>query len=298
MADQQVADEDLDVLRRQAKAKDEEAAAAREAAAVATRERDEARARAEEEINNRVAADEAAVTAAIAAQEAEIGNLTVELQAAGEKGDYAAMAAVNRKIASAQYTIERYGESKRQIDNWKRDQLAAAEAARKRAAQPSNRAPTREEVLSRYTPRTRAWLEKHADILDDQRKVNRATSAHFDALAEGLTADTPEYFEFLEGRVYGGGRQGQQEESARSQAAEIEEPEETVRVDRDPGATAAAPSRQTPRSDGTSERRGTVRLTAAEQDIARRSFSHLKTEAEQFRAYAENKVQLQKEGRL
>lgn len=296
---QQIADEDLDVLRKQAKDSDAALAAERARREAAEKEAGEARAKAEEEINNRVAADEAAVTNAIAAQEATISGLEQELQEAGEKGDFKAMAAINRKIASAQYSIEGYAASKRQIESWKRQQLAAAEERRKNP-QRDNRQPTREEVLSRYTPRTRSWLEKHTDILDDQVKTNRATAAHFNAIAEGLTADTDEYFEYLEKSVYGGGQQGQKGGSAMSEASEVVEDVQVEEPDeKDPGAVAVAPSRTTPRPGRRGdERPGTVRLSQAEIEIAERSNTHLATRAERIKAFAQAKAELQKEGRL
>jgi hypothetical protein len=42
------------------------------------------------------------------------------------------------------------------------------------------------------------WLREHRDWVTNPQKNARLTSAHFDAVAEGLTPDSSEYFEHVE----------------------------------------------------------------------------------------------------
>jgi hypothetical protein len=48
---------------------------------------------------------------------------------------------------------------------------------------------------------TANWLRAHPEHVRDPKKLAKLQAAHFDAEAEGLVPDTPEYFEHIERRV-------------------------------------------------------------------------------------------------
>lgn len=58
-----------------------------------------------------------------------------------------------------------------------------------------------EAVASRLTPASAKWVREHPEFATDDAKRNKMVAAHYDATAEGLAADTPQYFEFIENRL-------------------------------------------------------------------------------------------------
>jgi hypothetical protein len=305
MADQQqVADEDIAVLRTQKEAAEKRAQEAEERERTASAERDQFRSKVQQEINNRVQADEAAVASAISAAETMTETLESQYADAAERQDYRAMATIQSKLADARFDLRQHQNSRHAIDNWKKQQLAAAEKAREQQQQ--NRGG--DDPYANYTPRTRKWLQDHPEIANNQQKMARAMSAHFDAVADGLTPESDDYFKFIEKRIGAtpAGDRTSGDGDALSTASQIDdadsglrislEEQERQRQERREASQAAAPSRQM----GDQPRRppGTVTLSRAEQEAARFSFPHLKTDEEKFREYARNKVALQSEGRL
>lgn len=85
---------------------------------------------------------------------------------------------------------------------------AAAEAQARLAAAEARRAPlqAQAEAIQRrpttleeqYTPATADWLRRHPEWTADPRKSAKLQGAHHMAVGDGLTPDTPEYFEHVE----------------------------------------------------------------------------------------------------
>lgn len=307
MADQQTATtDDVAPLRAQIKATTEAKNDAEARATAAEKERDKALADANKAINERVAADLTACTTSIANAETTIANAETQLGVAMEAKDASGIAKATRAIASAQNSLDNWAGQKKRIERWRDDAIAAtkarAEAISRGEVQQDQRRPA-----GTYPAKSQAWLDAHPEIRDNPQKMKKVISAHWAAEAEDIATETPEYFKFIEKQLGVG--------DATSQAAEVEEPDEgevEVKVDEgDSGLdktpkkdareldTAAAPSRGNGGGGSrASTRPGQMRLTASEAEVARISFPHLKTDAERFAAYAKNKIDLQKEGRL
>ena len=58
-----------------------------------------------------------------------------------------------------------------------------------------------EVVASQLTPNAAAWVRAHPEYIRDPQKNARLMSAHYDAVADGLTADSPDYIRYVEERV-------------------------------------------------------------------------------------------------
>jgi hypothetical protein len=58
-----------------------------------------------------------------------------------------------------------------------------------------------EAACAGLSERSAQWLRKHPDYAVDPRKNAKIRAAHFDAVAEGLREDTPEYFAHVERKV-------------------------------------------------------------------------------------------------
>jgi hypothetical protein len=130
-------------------------------------------------------AEQVATDNAINAAKAEADASERDYQAAFEAGDSAKLADAQRKIARAETKVLRFEEAAASIDAQRRS---------------SSRAVTDpvEAVAQTRSPKSAAWIRQHPDWILDQSKNQRLTAGHYDAMGEGLTPDTPEYFEHVE----------------------------------------------------------------------------------------------------
>lgn len=246
----------------------------------------------------RLQSDKAAIQNGIAAADAAADAAELRLAEAAEKSDHVALARANREIAEAIATKNSYINRKANLEAWEKTQ---AERAKQQIQQPQRPQPTPSGRT--FTPETQAWLEKNGiDGHTDNSKFLKAQGSHFRAQAEGLKADTPEYFAFLD-KDFGGGTASV--ESPLSQASD------TMVVDLSKPPTpqgerreipALAPSRPAPVIAPTSNQivNGRVTLTAGEVESARFSNPDLyKRDPEAaILEYAQNKAKLIQEGRL
>lgn len=139
------------------------------------------------------------VATGLAAAQQEATAAEGEYTAAFEKGDALAMAKAQRKMANAEARVVRLDEARADLEVQKK---TVERAPQRRAASPARTEAAPHDPVDAYvTGRSDAsqkWLRAHPDFVTDQRKNHKLTAAHSDALAEGLNADTPEYFEHIE----------------------------------------------------------------------------------------------------
>lgn len=324
-----VSAEDLAAIRRRAETAEASAAQATEAAQRLQQERDQAVARHGEQLRARVQADKTAAVTAIAAATSEGDAAEREYAEAVAANDAAAMAKAQRRMTEATISLNEANRQSTNIDNWvSREAAKAAQAEERRQEAARNprqqeQQTTAEEIdISGYTEPTRNWLRQHPHLLKNtpeaSRMRNRVIAAHYDAEAEGLVADTPSYFDYLEQRAPKA--DGQQNGSPYSQAADtlevdLDKPVEHQRasdvrvVDRSGSdrptnqqsrqtSSALPPSRSSSPANGSGANRGgRVTLTLGEQEAARISAPHLAPD-EAYREYAKSKLALQEEGRM
>jgi hypothetical protein len=126
-----------------------------------------------------------AVTAQCAEAEAEAQTAELESRTAYENGDTAGMAAAQRKIARAEARALRADEAKAALEN--------AHAYRS-----STLSDPVEAYAQGRTHRSADWIRRHPDYITDARKNAKLQSAHHDALAEGLSLDSDDYFAHIE----------------------------------------------------------------------------------------------------
>lgn len=161
-----------------------------------------------------------------------------------------------------------------------------------RARQPKN-SDVVEQFASRLSPRSADWVRKHPEYVTDQRLNQKMVAAHNLAVADGIKADTDEYFSYVEGILKVESSAGVQRAAPkpadppkREEEAVSDAGKETKRRDSPP--PAAPGSGRAATNNGNPN---VIRLTAAERETARDLGM---TEKE----YALNKAQLIKEGRL
>lgn len=182
----------------------------RQAAQEATRraadaERDAARAREETVVarNDATESQFTTIESGIAAAQAEAEAAAGEYKTAFEAGNADALTTAQRKIARAEARIVRLDEAKADLESRKVKAPTEADTRRKEEQQrrPDPSVDPVEEMISRYTAPAAKWLREHKDYVTDPRKNAKLTAAHYDALGDGLTADTPEYFEYVETKI-------------------------------------------------------------------------------------------------
>lgn len=156
------------------------------------------------------------------------------------------------------------------INAWRYQQLEAGKDELERATHtpPPNPVDIVEQVASQLTPASAAWIRAHPECVRDQGRYQNMISAHNQAVAQGLQADTPAYFEFVETRL--GYRTVPRNTPPRS-------------------APPAAPT--TAAASFTGGNKNVVRLTNEERETAQ-LFGMTPEE------YAKNKLQLKKEGKI
>lgn len=182
-------------------------------------------------------------------------------------GDFEAAADVQMEMASNAAKLH-------SLESWK-EQLETKAKNPDPEVQRQSGDPV-EAFAAQLSAKSADWVRSHPEYVTDQRLNQRMLAAHSLAMSEpGMQADTPEYFEAIEGTLKI--RQMAREEQS---AAPIE---------RRASPPSAPVSRTPPNTNGTKP--NTVRLTAAEREMA--AMTGL-TDAE----YAREKLKLQKEGTL
>lgn len=117
-----------------------------------------------------------------------------------------------------------------------------------------------EAVASQLSPRSAAWVRAHPETVRDARLYTKMIGCHNIAVADGLTADSDEYFDFIERQM------GYRKPPAQQREQQQE--------DDDPTAAAAkpmarrAPPPAAPPTRGSGSGNGRVTLSAAEREAA------------------------------
>jgi hypothetical protein len=127
-----------------------------------------------------------------------------------------------------------------------------------------------DQIAASVTPRSAAWLNANRDQLNDDRMIKKMFRAHEDAVDDGISPDSDEYFQYIEGRL---NLSGGSEAPA-------------------PARRSAPPAAPVSRgSNGMGSRPNVVRLTSEQREMAQMMGM---TDQE----YARNLLALQKEGKI
>ena len=154
------------------------------------------------------------------------------------------------------------------------------ESAPKHEVPPPQRPSDPVEALAeQLSPRSAEWVRRNPQCVTDPRMYQKMVAAHNIAMADGLQADSDDYFSFVEDTLRISKRVDVGDDDPMSGAAKV-----TQR--RSPPAAPVSRS-----GTGTGSRPNVVRLTKAEAETAKDLGM---TEQD----YARNKLLLQKEGRL
>lgn len=182
------------------------------------------------------------------------------------------------KCADIVLDMQMLGQNKQQLEQGLQALQEKIVESRRRPPQqqqPQRREPDPvEDLAARVTPASAAWIRRNPECATDEVKRNKMVAAHYEAQAEGIVADSPEYFRFVEEKLGIDNSTPAPRQTQRSSVPRVPQP-------------PAAPARGNSGSNG----KRVVTLSAMERDIAR--MSGLSDEE-----YAANKMQLAKEGKL
>jgi len=142
-----------------------------------------------------------------------------------------------------------------------------------------------ERLAAQLSPKSAAWVRAHPDYAIDQKKYTRMIGAHNNAIAEGLVADTTDYFNYIEEEL---------KINRKPVTRDVEQDDDPVSTAGDAKGGRNAPPAAPTTGAGSSQLNGkgnSMRLTQEERDIAKMNGL---TDEE----YAKNKIALKREGRL
>lgn len=127
------------------------------------------------------------VVTAIEAAKAEADQAKANLKRLAAEGDWEAHAEETDRLTTAKSELLRLEEAKGML-----------EAQKKAPPRQQQQQDPVEAFASGRTEPTARWIRSHPDFVTDTRKFAKLQAAHFDAEAEQLVPDTPEYFEHIE----------------------------------------------------------------------------------------------------
>ena len=187
---------------------------------------------------------------------------TVKSHSSSLKAEYAqAMAAGDySRAADVQEQMSRKAAELLALENGRQSMTERPKTA------PPAESDSVEAFASQLTPRSASWIRSHPEYVTDRRLHNKMIRAHQDAMDEGIPADTKDYFEHVE-NILGLNRRRQEPDD---DGEEIDGKEYAAKPSRAASPPAAPVSRSSPSTDGT--RRGTIRLSAVEREIARANY--------------------------
>jgi|APCry1669189567_1035234.scaffolds.fasta_scaffold14418_2 hypothetical protein len=197
--------------------------------------------------------------------------LTANYAEAMRNGDYETGARIQSTINENDLNLKKLSEGKITIENEARNRPPIAPEPPK-PLKPKERV---DEIIGQVSKPSAQWLKANRDHLNDERSINKMFRAHADAVEDGISPDTSEYFRYIEGRL--GINQDENRGSPMSSASK-------------PTSRQAPPPSAPVNRDGGS-RNNAAHLTRAEADMAK---SWGMTE----RQYYDHKMALKKEGRL
>ncbi len=138
---------------------------------------------------------------AIQATDLALDAAEAELSAAYDRGDGAAIAKANRKLA--ELTANRAENIRRKSDVEAQEAALAKEPAKGQEEDigggPGD-SPF-EKYVKQFSPRVQAWMRAHPDVVTDQKRNRLVFVAHDEAIDAGHADQSDEYFRYIEKRM-------------------------------------------------------------------------------------------------
>lgn len=199
-------DEGVELLKRQLDEKRREADDARRARIEAEKYAHEAK----REIKTyQVQAQDNQLTAfvnAIASFERDAEMLERDYAATLAEGDFSKAAKLQRQMSQVESRLMQLAQGKEAVEeklNYERQALEQQRRQPQPTFEQQEIDPIEAQIRSVQSPASQAWLRSHRDVLADDSKKALMTAAHYEAVANRIQPDTPEYFSHIESKIYG-----------------------------------------------------------------------------------------------
>ena len=199
--------------------------------------------------------DHAAVVNAIASHEREAEMMEREYAQLLSDGEYNKAARVQRQMAQIESRLMQLNQGKEELEYRLSQPTQRQQPVEQPRIEPVRRDPM-EERLASLTPASRDWVMSHPEVMNDAKLNARMVAAHYQAVADDIKQDTPEYFAYVESQL---GYNRQAAPAVQRTAAP---------AGRTP-ITSAPVSRSAPSSFSSQPNRMTVTLSPAERETAR-----------------------------
>jgi hypothetical protein len=194
-------------------------------------------------------------------------------------------------LASQDYPAAAKAQREMSANEAKLMDLNRGKTAMEQAPKPQPRTPDDpvERIASQLTAQSASWVRAHPEYARDHAKYRKMVAAHELAMADGFTADTPEYFASVEDTL--------RIAPAAEVHIDVDPTADTARPSARPSRQTAPPSAPVSRSgNGTGGNRpNVVRLSPEMREMAKLLFPDSKTPEED---YARNMQALKNEGKL
>lgn len=200
-------------------------------------------------------------------------------------GDYALAAKAQRALAQAETHLLQLENGRQRLQEQLQEiSEGAVQAPQMPSFEPNIPQDPVEIYASKLAPKSAEWLRAHPEVVN---KIGRLSRAHEDAVEDGLTPESPEYFQYIESRLgYASG-------------GEVEQPRQAYQQHAAPRKSmVSAPV--TSNASYASSRSGsanTMTLTPNEVEVALLMEPEMSRE-KAIEAYARNKATLIKQGKL
>lgn len=198
-----------------------------------------------------------ALVNAIASFERDGEMLEKDYAAALEMGEYNKAAKIQRQMAAIESRLLTLTQGKEELEYRLKAPRPEPELPK---VQPMPRDPVEERIAGLSKP-SQDWIRSHPEVITDSRLTNKMTAAHYEALSEGINADTPDYFAFIESKL---GLDGSAQIPVQAPA-----PVQRTQLTRSAAIAAAPVSRSASPTISSNGNSMTVTLTAEERQTAR-----------------------------
>lgn len=220
---------------------------------------------------NRIKISDERVAADLALAERDVADLRRQLREAKNDGELDKEDEINDKLLDAKIKHKQLLDAKAGYETWKENRPAFWDKERKKVERASQ-APDQDAYNpDDFSEKARKWIDETPQFKTDKKFRSRAIAAHYEAEADDIKVDTPEYFEFLNKRLGLGTEVTEEEQAVEDEATadtatevETKKPEAkkpTTKVATLPPTRSGGTQRQS--SDGRIKK-----LTAAEREAA------------------------------
>jgi len=143
---------------------------------------------------------------AIASFERDAEMLERDYASVLSEGDYQKAAKLQRQMAQVESKLVQLAQGREALEEKLKFEREALDQQRKNPQpqyQEMDSDPIEAQIRQVQSPASQAWLRSHRDALSDPDKTALMTAAHWESVAKKIQIDSPEYFSFIESKVYG-----------------------------------------------------------------------------------------------